>query len=40
MDMGDELGTIAEGKLADLLVVRGDPSADISLGAGAKADES
>lgn len=29
--MGDELGTIAEGKLADLLVINGDPSQDISL---------
>ena len=31
MGMGDELGTIEEGKLADLLVVKGDPSKDISL---------
>lgn len=31
MDMGDDLGTIAEGKIADLLVVNGDPSQDISL---------
>jgi imidazolonepropionase-like amidohydrolase len=30
MERGDELGTIAEGKLADLLVVDGDPVADIS----------
>lgn len=28
--MEDELGTIEEGKLADLLVVDGDPLADIS----------
>jgi imidazolonepropionase-like amidohydrolase len=31
MGMGDELGTIAEGKIADLLAVQGDPSKDISL---------
>ena len=31
MRMGRELGTIAEGKIADLLVVDGDPSQDISL---------
>lgn len=31
MGMGDELGTITEGKLADLIVVNGDPSQDISL---------
>ena len=30
MGLGDELGTIGEGKLADLLVVDGDPVADIS----------
>jgi imidazolonepropionase-like amidohydrolase len=30
MGLGDELGTIAEGKLADLVVVDGDPSTDIS----------
>jgi imidazolonepropionase-like amidohydrolase len=29
--MGDELGTISEGKLADLLVVSSDPSKDISV---------
>ena len=29
MGMADEVGTIEEGKLADLLVVDGDPSADI-----------
>jgi len=29
MDRGEELGTISEGKLADLLVVDGDPVADI-----------
>ncbi len=31
MGLGDELGTIAEGKLADLLVVGSDPSSDISV---------
>jgi imidazolonepropionase-like amidohydrolase len=31
MGMGEELGTVAEGALADLLVVRGDPSADIGV---------
>jgi imidazolonepropionase-like amidohydrolase len=31
MGMGDDLGTIEEGKLADLLVVDGDPSEDVSL---------
>ena len=31
MCLGDELGTIAKGKLADLLVVDGDPSADIGV---------
>jgi imidazolonepropionase-like amidohydrolase len=31
MGMGNELGTIAEGKIADLLVLQGDPSQDISL---------
>ena len=30
MDRGDDLGTIAVGKLADLLVVDGDPISDIS----------
>ena len=29
MGMGDDLGTIAEGKLADLVVVRGDPTTEI-----------
>jgi imidazolonepropionase-like amidohydrolase len=31
MGLAHELGTIAEGYLADLLVVEGDPSLDISL---------
>jgi imidazolonepropionase-like amidohydrolase len=31
MGMGDELGRIAPGYLADLLVVRGDPAADVRL---------
>jgi len=31
MGLGDQTGTIAPGKLADLLVVNGDPSADIAL---------
>lgn len=31
MGLGDELGTIAEGKLADLIVVDGDPSQDMSV---------
>ena len=31
MDRGDELGTIEEGKLADLLVIDGDPLADITV---------
>jgi imidazolonepropionase-like amidohydrolase len=31
MRKGDEFGTIAPGKLADLLVVDGDPVADITL---------
>jgi len=31
MGMGDELGTIREGRLADLLVVDGDPASDISV---------
>lgn len=31
MGLGDELGTIEEGKLADILVVRGDPVKDISV---------
>ena len=30
MGMGEELGTVSPGKLADLLVVDGDPSIDIS----------
>jgi imidazolonepropionase-like amidohydrolase len=31
MQMGDQLGTIEEGKLADLLVVDGDPVDDIGI---------
>lgn len=31
MDMGDELGTVEPGKLADLLIVDGDPTEDISV---------
>ena len=31
MGMGDALGTIEAGKLADILVVDGDPSADITV---------
>ena len=31
MGLGHELGTVAEGKLADLLVVRGDPSQSIEI---------
>ncbi len=31
MGMGDELGTIEAGKIADLLVVNGDPSQDIGI---------
>ncbi|MCZ8100353.1 MAG: amidohydrolase family protein, partial [Burkholderiales bacterium] len=31
MKMGDELGTIREGMLADLLLVDGDPLADLGL---------
>jgi imidazolonepropionase-like amidohydrolase len=31
MGMGHELGTLTEGKIADLLVVQGDPSQDISI---------
>jgi imidazolonepropionase-like amidohydrolase len=31
MGMGDQLGTIEAGKIADLIVVKGDPSQDISL---------
>lgn len=31
MMMGDELGTIQEGRLADLLLIDGDPVADLSL---------
>lgn len=31
MDMGDELGQVREGFLADLLLVRGDPTRDVSL---------
>ena len=29
--MADELGTVQEGKLADLLLVKGDPTADVSI---------
>tara|TARA_R110002096_G_scaffold22312_9_gene71926 strand:- start:30 stop:1313 length:1284 start_codon:yes stop_codon:yes gene_type:complete len=31
MGRADELGTIADGKLADLLLVKGDPTADVSI---------
>ena len=31
MRRGDDLGTVAPGKLADLLIVDGDPSADIGV---------
>jgi imidazolonepropionase-like amidohydrolase len=31
LDMADQIGTIEEGKLADLLVVQGDPLADITI---------
>ena len=31
MDMGDELGLLAPGYLADLLVVRGDPAGDVQI---------
>jgi imidazolonepropionase-like amidohydrolase len=31
MGLGDQLGTVAPGKLADLLVVDGDPTVDISI---------
>ena len=31
LGMGDELGTVEEGKLADLLLVDGDPAADIGI---------
>ncbi len=31
MDMGDELGLLAAGYLADVLVVEGDPTADVSV---------
>ena len=31
VDCGDELGTVSVGKLADLLVVDGDPIADIAV---------
>ncbi len=31
MDMGDDLGQVREGFLADLLLVRGDPTRDVSL---------
>ena len=31
MSMGDELGRVKEGHLADLLLVRGDPTRDVSL---------
>ncbi len=29
--MGDELGTIEPGKIADLLIVKGNPAKDITL---------
>jgi imidazolonepropionase-like amidohydrolase len=29
--MGDELGTVEAGKRADLLVVKGDPTADLAV---------
>jgi len=31
MDMGDELGLLTPGYLADLLVVRGDPAGDVKI---------
>ena len=31
LDMADEIGTVEEGKLADLVVVDGDPLADIKV---------
>ena len=31
MDMGDELGQVREGYLADMLLVDGDPLADVSI---------
>jgi len=31
MMMGDELGTVSEGWLADLILVDGDPSKDVSI---------
>jgi cytosine/adenosine deaminase-related metal-dependent hydrolase len=31
MDMGDELGLLAPGYLADVLVVRGDPTGDVKI---------
>ena len=31
MDMGDELGLLAPGYLADLLVVRGNPASDVTI---------
>ena len=31
MDMGDELGLLAPGYLADVLVVRGDPTSDVQI---------
>jgi len=31
MDMGDELGLLTPGYLADLLVVRGDPTGDVKI---------
>lgn len=37
MALGEELGTIEEGKLADLIVVEGDPLEDIGLLLGAEA---
>jgi len=31
LDLGDRVGTVAEGKLADLLIVEGDPLAEPEL---------
>ena len=31
LGMGDELGTVTPGKLADLLVIDGDPVADVNV---------